>query len=137
MAEVDLSNLAVRFAQSAAVREFAEKMVADHTQANRELTALANREGIKLPATKDEKHQKIWKKLSKMNGADFDTTYMEGMVKDHEEAVKLFEKQSKDGQDEALKTWAGKKLPKLKEHLKLARKIEKQVKGDGKEKISK
>lgn len=128
MAEVDLSNLAVRFSSNAAVREFAEKMVADHAKAGRELTALANREQIKLPATKDEKHEKLWKKLSKMTGSEFDCEYMKCMVKDHEEAVKCFEKQSKNGQDEALKKWAGKKLPTLKEHLKLAREVEKKVK---------
>jgi putative membrane protein len=129
LAEVNLSNLAATRAANPAVKEFARRMVVDHTQANRELLALANEKMLTVARTMDDDHQKLFKKLGSEEGANFDKDYMEAMVKDHEEAVKLFEAESKDGQDEALKKWAKKTLPTLKDHLKLARDAEKKAKG--------
>jgi putative membrane protein len=41
----------------------------------------------------------------------------------HRDAVALFEAYSKSGEDSELKTWAGKTLPHLKEHLSMAEKL--------------
>jgi putative membrane protein len=128
LAEVNLSTLAMTRGHNAAVKGFAQHMVADHTKANRELLMLANKQNLTLAKTMDEKHMKMFEKLAKLDGADFDRAYMDGMVKDHEEAVKLFEKQSKEGHDEALKSWAGEKLPILKKHLQMARDVTKKEK---------
>ena len=129
LAEVNLSNLAVRLSGNAKVRAFAERMIVDHGKANEELLMLANRKQFTAAEKMDSKHTELRDKLAKMTGAAFDHAFMEGMVKDHEEAVKLFETQSKDGQDAALKSWAGNKLPALKKHLKMAQDIAKTVKG--------
>jgi len=130
LAEVNLSQLAMTRSRNTAVREFAQRMVVDHTQANRELLDMANRQQIPLAKTMDDKHQKMFEKLSKLDGAEFDRTYVDGMVKDHEEAVKLFGDESKDGKNDALKEWAGKKLPTLKKHLEMARDLAKKDKSD-------
>jgi putative membrane protein len=131
LAEVNLSELALRRASSPAVREFARRIVNDHTQANRQLLNIANRQQILGAEKMDDTHTKLRDKLAKLEGAEFDREYMEAMVKDHEEAVKLFEKQSKEGQDAALKAAAGDLLPTLKKHLESAREICKEVKGKG------
>jgi len=128
LAEVNLSQLALVRTRNPAVRAFAQHMVADHTKANTELLEIANRQQIPLAKTMDEKHQKLTEKLSKLEGAEFDRAYMEGMLKDHEEAVKLFEDESKDGKNETLKKWAGKTLPGLKKHLESARDMSKKDK---------
>ncbi len=130
LAEVNFSELAVRFARDPAVRQFAQHMIAEHMRANQALTQLANRRSIALAATMDDDHQKLYDKLKKLDGAEFDRTYMEAMVKDHEKAVKLFEEESKNGKDDAMKDLAGKLTPKLREHLAKAREVCKKVKGD-------
>ncbi len=127
LAEVNLSTLA-RTRGGNAVKEFAQHMLTDHTKANRELLALADKQSLTVAKEMDEKHTKLFEKLSKLDGAEFDRAYMEGMLKDHEEAVKLFEKESKEGSNEALKSWAGKTLPALKKHLEMAREIAKKEK---------
>ncbi len=53
---------------------------------------------------------------------------MTAMTDDHEEAVKLFKVQSKEGKDPALKSFAMKTLPTLEEHNDLARRDRKEVK---------
>jgi len=132
LAEVNLSTLALRRAANPTVREFAQHMVNDHMRANQQLLNLANKQQIAAAEKMDEKHTTLRDKLAKLEGAEFDREYMEAMVKDHEEAVKLFEKQSKEGQDAALKAAAGELLPRLKKHLEIARNICKEVKGETK-----
>lgn len=133
LAEVNLSELALRFGRDPAVKQFAQHMITDHTGANRQLTAIANRQSIAMAKSMDEKHQKLYDKLKSLSGNEFDCQYMEAMVKDHEEAVKLFEQESKDGRDETLKQLAEKLTPTLKRHLEHAKEVCKNVKGEKKE----
>ena len=51
MKEVRLSHLALRDSQNADVRNFANKMIADHTLANNKLEQIAQQEGLTCPAT--------------------------------------------------------------------------------------
>jgi putative membrane protein len=53
MAEVESSRLAVQKASSPAVKQFAQKMIDDHTAANAELTKLAQSKGAAPPAELD------------------------------------------------------------------------------------
>ncbi len=129
LAEVNLGNLAVLRATNSAVKEFARHMVAAHTRMNQQLLALSNEQGFAGARTMDEEHQKLFDKLSKLEGAAFDRAYMDAMVKDHEDAIKLFENESKDGRNDALKGLAGKALEHLKAHLKEAQDTSKGLKG--------
>jgi putative membrane protein len=121
MAEVALGNLASERAASDAVKDFGRKMVADHSKANDELKSLAAAEGVDLPAAPAPAHKALEVRLRKLSGAEFDSAYMAAMVKDHEEAVKSFTRQSTGGGDPGVKEWAGKKLPTLRRHLEAAR----------------
>ena len=71
-------------------------------------------------------------RLAQLTGADFDRQFMRQMVKDHKEAVSLFESQSKNGRDEDLKALAGKMLPTLRDHLKMAQEMADKGKGSEK-----
>jgi len=123
LAEVNLSTLASRRARNEDVRKFAQHIITDHTKANQELNRLADRKKLPVAQTMDKKHQEAETKLAKLEGADFDRQYIHQMVEDHRQAVSLFENESKNGKDEDLKAWAGKTLPGLREHLKMAQKL--------------
>jgi putative membrane protein len=120
MAEVKSSEIALQKASDAKVKQFAQRMIDDHTKANKELTELATRKGWKPEAAIEEKKQKEMDKLSGKTGQEFDRAYMECQVKAHEEAVKLFKQASTASEDADLKAWAAKTLPTLEEHLKMA-----------------
>jgi len=130
LAEVNAGRLATKNASSSDVKEFAEKMIKDHTKANKELMKLADKKGFKVARTMDEKHEKMAEKMMKLTGAQFDRAYMAGQVKDHEDTVALFEKEAKSGKDEDLKSWAETTLPHLKMHLKMAKSINGKLKGE-------
>ena len=107
--EVENGKLAEKQGKSADVKRIGARMVADHTRANKELTELATRKGVKFD-TRGVRPQNI-------GAADFDRTYLKLLEADHKSDIADFEKQAKSGDDRDLKSWAAKTLPMLKEHL--------------------
>ena len=130
LAEVALGNLALQKAQSEAVKQFAQQMVTDHTQANQELTQLATTKGITVPTALSEKMQREVTELNAEPAASFDREYMELMVKDHEQDVRMFQRQAERGTDADAKAFAAKMLPTLQGHLTMARSIYDTVRGN-------
>jgi putative membrane protein len=123
LAEVQMGNLALQKAQSADVKAFAQRMVTDHSKANEELQQLATAKGLALPAELAGEHQQALEHLGTLSGVEFDKAYMKHMVEDHNKDVGEFQKASTAAQDSDLKAWAGKTLPVLQEHQKLANQV--------------
>ena len=76
-----------------------------------------------MPVGLDKKHTQDMQKLQKLQGPEFDREYMKHMIADHKKDIAEFQKQAKSGKDADLKDFAGKKLPTLQEHLKLAQSV--------------
>ena len=127
--EVELGKLAAQKATNAQVKEFGQKMVADHTKANAELKALAAQKNITIPTTPGEDHQEHINKLKNKTGAEFDRDYIDLMVDDHKEDVEKFEKAANNANDPDIKAFASKQVPILKQHLERARTIKDNRKG--------
>jgi len=125
LTEVELGKLAQQKASSDAVKQFAQKMVDDHTKANEELKQVASKEGLEIPDAPDKKHQSRIDKLGKLSGADFDKAYIKDQVKDHKEDVRKFEGESKNGTVPGVKDFATKTLPTLEQHLQMVKGLEK------------
>jgi putative membrane protein len=127
MAEVEMGKVAVQHGGDAAVKEFGQRMVIDHTRANEELKAIAGSKNIQLPTGLNSDQKSEMDKLSKLSGAEFDREYMSAMVKDHEEDVEDFQTQAKDGTAPDIKAFAAKTLPTLQSHLQMAHDTAKKV----------
>lgn len=128
MAEIELGKLAATKAQSAEVKQFAQKMVTDHTKAADELKAMAGEKNFSMPIRLDAKHQAVLDKLNGLSGAEFDKAYVEAMVADHEETVATFRSEAEGGKDADVKAWAGKTLPILQMHLDMIKGIQAKMK---------
>jgi putative membrane protein len=124
MLEVELGRIAAQQGASESVKRFGQMMVDHHQKANTELMTLASSKGVTLPTTLDEKHQQQLTKLQGLSGAEFDRAYARLMVREHRDAVSDFEKENSRGTDTDLKAFAGKTLPTLQEHLRMARALE-------------
>ncbi|MDP3154502.1 MAG: DUF4142 domain-containing protein [Archangium sp.] len=72
--------------------------------------------------------QKKYDDLAKLTGDRFDRQYLGNIIEDHKKSVKLFERESKSGEDAELKSWATNTLPTLKHHLDMAQSVEREVK---------
>jgi len=128
MMEVEMGTLAITKAASPEVKQFAQKIVDEHTRTNNELKALAEKKNISLPTTLGDEYQRKLENLREKTGAEFDKEYMDLMVKDHKEDVKEFEEQAEDGTDPEIKEWASSKLPTLRNHLEEAERVHEAVK---------
>jgi len=120
-AEIQLGQVAADKATNDKVKQFGQRMVADHTKASSELKAIASKKDMTLPDSPKGKDKATIEKLSKMSGPAFDKAYMQDMVKDHQKDVAEFQKEANNGSDPDLKAWAGTTLPVLQEHLRMAK----------------
>ena len=78
-----------------------------------------------IPAVLDDSSEKKLGKLRDSKPEDFAGQYDSMQVSAHKDAVSLFERYAKGGEDPKLKDWAGKTLPKLQHHLEMAQDMEK------------
>jgi putative membrane protein len=112
---------------NAAEKSFAAMMVTDHTKTSTELKGLVSSGKVKaeLPTALDDSHQKKLDKLKSETGKDFSSDFNAMQLSAHKDAVSLFERYAKGGENADLKSWAGKTLPTLKHHLSMAQKLDK------------
>lgn len=124
--EIKSSQLAEKKADPA-TRKFAAQMVKDHEKTSAELKTLlkTTAPAFVTPITLDQSHQDKLDKLASLSGADFSKQYHDDQLSAHKDAVSMFERYAKDGDDPALKAWAGKTLPDLKKHLSMAESLDK------------
>ena len=120
-AEIELGQLAMKNTQDAQVRSYAERMVKDHSAADKKLKAIAAKENLQLPQSLDQEHEALKTKLQGLKGEDFDRAYVQAMAKGHDKAVALFESASQQSQmPEDLKQFAASTLPTLEQHKDMA-----------------
>lgn len=130
MAEVEMARLALEKSSSDAVKQYAQKMIDDHTAANNELMQVASMKGVMLPTQSDAKQMAMMMKMQKLSGMEFDMMYVkEAGVKGHETMEKLFMKESMSGKDMDAKAFAAKTLPTVRMHLQMARDMMMSMKG--------
>ncbi|MCC6861032.1 MAG: DUF4142 domain-containing protein [Bryobacterales bacterium] len=124
MAEMRLAGIAQQRASSQAVKDYAQRLEQDHTQALTRLREIAGRENINLPDQLDSKHQSHIDRFSKLSGEEFDRAYIQHMIRDHKQDIALFERQANRGTGEDVKNYASNTLPALREHLNMATSIQ-------------
>ena len=108
-------------------KTFAAMMIKDHTKTSDELKALVKSGDVKaeLPTQLDSSHQNKLDKLGGYKGDDFTSEFASQQVSAHKDAVSLFERYAKGGDNPKLKDWAGKTLPALQHHLEMAQALKK------------
>ncbi|NTE01195.1 DUF4142 domain-containing protein [Agrobacterium tumefaciens] len=120
--EVEAAKIALKNASDQNVKDFATKMLADHTQANKELKDFAIAKKVITPDALPAEDQIHLDEMKKMTGAAFDKHYIDMMVTDHEKTVALF-KEGVSNKDSGLKAWATKTLAIIEQHNEMAKKI--------------
>jgi putative membrane protein len=124
MFEIDSSKLA-QDKGNAPEKSFASQMITDHTKTTTELKGLVSSGKVKadLPSALDSSHQSKLDKLRGESGKDFSSDYDSDQLSGHKDAVSLFERYAKGGDNADLKDWAGKTVPTLRHHLEMAQNL--------------
>ena len=115
MFEVQSSELALNKSQDARIREFAQHMVQDHTQAGEKLKAAA--QSMPVPTSLDQEHAAMLQQLQQASGNDFNRNYTQMQFAGHQKAVALFDSYAQNGDDPQLKQFAQQTAPTLHNHL--------------------
>jgi|GEM_PF-1764156 len=110
------SELAVVQATTPFVREFAQMLVVDHGDANRELDEIVRGMGPASTKELDPEHQSRLTTLRSKQGVEFDRQYRDLLVSEHNDAIALFDRAASDCEDAGLKAFAAKWLPTLRAH---------------------
>lgn len=112
--EIASSKLALDHSDSDAVRDFAQRMIDDHTAMSESLMAAAAQAGIEVPAVPTDDPR-----IATLTGAgaDFDQQYLTMQVKAHEDALALHQGYAASGGNADLKKVAETAVPIVTEHL--------------------
>ena len=160
LAEIELSKLAQERAQNPQVRQYAQRMVEEHTKALSELRQVAQQENLQINEQIPEDQRNLRDRLQGMKGPEFDREYMDAMVDGHREMHELLEDHAGDragmgmgqagdragadrrdgaavgtggqGQGQGqLSQWASKTLPVVEQHRQQAEEIRDQLENRG------
>lgn len=122
IAEVEGAKMAQQKSTSADVKAFAKTMITDHSAANTELAGIASRKSLEV-STEAELTSKAKKMvLEQRDGESFDKAYANSQVKAHEDSIALFQRAT-ISDDVEIAAFATKTLPKLQNHLKMAKEL--------------
>jgi putative membrane protein len=119
--EIQSSQLALERGDQMS-KTFAQQIITDHEKANTELKGLVQSKNIKvtIPDGVSSSQQSMLDKLKTLQGADFDRRYRDDQYSAHKDAVSLFQRYAKGGDNTDLKQWAEQTTPVLQRHLKMA-----------------
>lgn len=123
VAEVQFGELALKKSSNDRVKNLARHIVDDHRKADAELASLGNQKQIALPTEPSADASKAYTKLRKESGRAFDQAWTKMMIKDHQDAIKLFTAEASKGKDSDLRKFAATALPTLQSHLDSAEQI--------------
>jgi putative membrane protein len=125
-AEIALADSAIQKSQNAEVKQFAEHIRKDHTEANQKLQEIAQKNSITADAELDAKHKEKQTQLEQKTGEEFDKEFAKCMLKDHAKGISKYQ-QAARLQDADVKIYAQETLPKLRQHLQHAKTVAKAV----------
>jgi len=122
--EVQLGQLAQQKSQSDDVKEFAQKMVSDHTQMGDQLMKpLAKQIHADIPKGLSKKDKQLVAKLETLSGPQFDEEYIKAMVKGHKDDLKEFKSEEESTQNPNVKQAAQQGETVISQHLQLIEQI--------------
>jgi putative membrane protein len=103
-------------------------MLKDHSKDKEKLIKLAAAKNITVPEQAGANFKKHIDEITSKKGIEFDKAYISFMVGDHKDDISEFEKETKDGKDADIKSFALQGLPVLAHHLAMAKSLNEKLK---------
>jgi putative membrane protein len=122
--EIESSRIALARSTHPQIREFAQRMIEHHTMLSAELRALPDAT-TRLPANLDERRTNQLLVLRQQENEDmFNRYYVQQQIEGHEEAVTAYDAYARSGEVPALRAFAQKHAPMIRQHLDMARALQ-------------
>ena len=125
IAEVQLGELTLQKSNNDQVKQFARKMIDDHTKMNEQMRPVAQELRVEIPTEISKKDKSLMSKMQALSGAAYDQAYIKDMVKDHKEDLSEFHMEVSNGRDVGVKNAALQASKTLSEHLQMAQQLAK------------
>ncbi len=125
MAEVQLAQLTLQKSSNDQVKQFAQRMIDDHTKLNEQMKPVAEQVGVKAPDQISKNDRKTIAKLQALSGSAYDQAYIKDMVKDHKQDLSQFQTEASSGQDQTVKDAANQGSKVIAQHLQMAQQLAK------------
>lgn len=123
LAEIDIAKMVGQKSTDPAVKDFANRMVTDHTQASQKLASVAEMDGIKLPSEASMTQRNEKSELEKLSGTQLDDAYVRNELQGHKETISAFENEIEHGRNQEAKNYAEQTLPTLQDHIRVAENV--------------
>jgi putative membrane protein len=130
--EIEQAKIAVKKAKNAHVKHFAQHMIDDHTKAESKLKSTDSKASITLqesPKSQEIKSggESVLTSLRSQSGADFDKTYMDAQVDEHQKVLNTLDRLIPQAQNDDLKKFLQECRTKVAGHLKMAQDIQSEL----------
>jgi putative membrane protein len=125
IAEVQLGELTLQKSNNDQVKQFARKMIDDHTKMNEQMRPVAQQLGVEIPTEVSKKDKALMSKMQALSGAAYDEAYIKDMVKDHKQDLSEFHMEVSNSHDLGLKNAAAEGSKTISEHLQMAQQLAK------------
>ncbi|MES2322026.1 MAG: DUF4142 domain-containing protein [Pseudomonadota bacterium] len=126
MVEIESGRLAQTRSQSEQVKNFAQRMIDDHTKAQAEVQQLADARNIALPKKLGLMNRARVNRLGGLSGEAFDRAYMErAAVAEHKKTHDMLRQAETRAKDPDLKALVARTLPIVDQHLTSAQQLHK------------
>jgi putative membrane protein len=120
--EITMAKQALQVSTNPKIKSFAEMMIKDHTQMDKEAEALATESQIILKGDFSKEQREELDMMKGMKGAAFDKHYKDMMIKSHDKAVQLM-KFGANTREEKIKAFAEKSLSVIQNHYTAAQQL--------------
>lgn len=118
--EIELAHLVPGHTTTKSVREFAQRIIDDHTALDRTVRRIALDQAITLTADPTPEFRAARAELSQLRGVEFDRLYVRRALEEHRATIERFENQARTGRDPTIREFAHTASARLREHLALA-----------------
>jgi putative membrane protein len=125
IAEVQLAQLTLQKSSNDQVKQFAQRMVTDHTKMNEQMKPVAQQLGVAVPNDVSKKDKKTMAELQGLSGPAYDQAYIKDMVKDHKKDLSDFQMEASSGQDPTVKDAANQGSQVIAQHLQMIQQLAK------------
>ena len=124
LAEIQEGQLALKNSHNQEVRQFAEKMITDHSYAQDTLDQIAGVHHLQIPTMLTEQDHEMLERLSKLDGPVFDQAYVEDMVRKHAMMVEQLNAQLVHGVDAHINAWVQNTRPIVLQHSEIVQQVQ-------------
>lgn len=121
--EVQIGKMVKSQATDPAVKDFADRMVRDHSQMKDQLQHWASLNGVMLKASASQDGQDLKGRLANASGKKYDQEYIKAMLDDHKKDVAELQNFLSAHPESSLKPLVSQALPIMENHIRVAENV--------------